>query len=120
MEDIKAQRQKLPIDRVAEENIYQELKAQYDSAKQTGYGYRHESDLDTIFRRQAGILAAGGLKSVYEIGTQPVERSSVIEVGSRRPDYQLIQNRHQLYKMFINLVMIIITSQGIVKAPLKE
>jgi hypothetical protein len=102
MEDIKAQRQKLPIDRVAEENIYQELKAQYDSAKQTGYGYRHESDLDTIFRRQAGILAAGGLKSVYEIGTQPVERSSVIEVGSRRPDYQFtepsstIQNVYKL------------------------
>jgi hypothetical protein len=102
MEDIKAQRQKLPIDRVAEENIYQELKAQYDAAKQTGYGYRHESDLDTIFRRQAGILAAGGLKSVYEIGTQPVERSSVIEVGSRRPDYQFtepsstIQNVYKL------------------------
>jgi hypothetical protein len=102
MEDIKTQQQKLPIDRVAEENIYQELKAQYDSAKQTGYGYRHESDLDTIFRRQAGILAAGGLKSVYEIGTQPVERSSVIEVGSRRPDYQFtepsstIQNVYKL------------------------
>jgi hypothetical protein len=102
MEDINTQQQKLPIDRVAEENIYQELKAQYDSAKQTGYGYRHESDLDTIFRRQAGILAAGGLKSVYEIGTQPVERSSVIEVGSRRPDYQFtepsstIQNVYKL------------------------
>jgi hypothetical protein len=102
MEDIKTQQQKLPIDRVAEENIYQELKAQYDAAKQTGYGYRHESDLDTIFRRQAGILAAGGLKSVYEIGTQPVERSSVIEVGSRRPDYQFtepsstIQNVYKL------------------------
>jgi hypothetical protein len=102
MEDIKTQQQKLPIDRVAEENIYQELKAQYDSAKQTGYGYRHESDLDTIFRRQAGILAAGGLKSVYEIGTRPVERSSVIEVGSRRPDYQFtepsstIQNVYKL------------------------
>ena len=102
MEDINTQQQKLPIDRVAEENIYQELKAQYDAAKQTGYGYRHESDLDTIFRRQAGILAAGGLKSVYEIGTQPVERSSVIEVGSRRPDYQFtepsstIQNVYKL------------------------
>jgi hypothetical protein len=102
MENIKTQQQKLPIDRVAEENIYQELKAQYDSAKQTGYGYRHESDLDTIFRRQAGILAAGGLKSVYEIGTRPVERSSVIEVGSRRPDYQFtepsstIQNVYKL------------------------
>ena len=88
MEDIKTQQQKLPIDRVAEENIYQELKAQYDAAKQTGYGYRHESDLDAIFSRQAGILAASGLKSLYDIGTRPVERSSVIEVGSRRPDYQ--------------------------------
>jgi hypothetical protein len=88
MEDIKAKQQKLPIDRVAEKNIYEELKAQYDSAKQTGYGYRHESDLDAIFSRQAGILAAGGLKSVYDIGTRPAERSSVIEVGSRRPDYQ--------------------------------
>jgi hypothetical protein len=88
MEDIKTQQQKLPIDRVAEENIYQELKAQYDAAKQTGYGYRHESDLDTIFRRQAGILAAGGLKSVYEIGTRSVDRSSVIEAGSSRPNYQ--------------------------------
>jgi hypothetical protein len=88
MEDIKAKQQKLPIDRVAEKNIYEELKAQYDSAKQTGYGYRHESDLDAIFSRQAGILAAGGLKSLYDIGTRPAERSSVIEVGSRRPDYQ--------------------------------
>ena len=82
MEDIKAQRQKLPIDRVAEENIYQELKAQYDSAKQTGYGYRHESDLDTIFRRQAGILAAGGLKSVYEIGTRDVDTFVTLKQGS--------------------------------------
>jgi hypothetical protein len=82
MEDIKAQRQKLPIDRVAEENIYQELKAQYDSAKQTGYGYRHESDLDTIFRRQAGILAAGGLKSVYEIGTRDVDTFVTLRQGS--------------------------------------
>jgi hypothetical protein len=82
MEDIKAQRQKLPIDRVAEENIYQELKAQYDSAKQTGYGYRHESDLDTIFRRQAGILAAGGLKSVYEIGTRDVDTFVTLKKGS--------------------------------------
>jgi hypothetical protein len=70
MEDIKAKQQKLPIDRVAEKNIYEELKAQYDSAKQTGYGYRHESDLDAIFSRQAGILAASGLKSVYDIGTR--------------------------------------------------
>jgi hypothetical protein len=82
MEDIKAQQQKLPIDRVAEENIYQELKAQYDSAKQTGYGYRHESDLDTIFRRQAGILAAGGLKSVYEIGTRDVDTFVTLKKGS--------------------------------------
>jgi hypothetical protein len=82
MEDIKTQRQKLPIDRVAEENIYQELKAQYDSAKQTGYGYRHESDLDTIFRRQAGILAAGGLKSVYEIGTRDVDTFVTLKQGS--------------------------------------
>jgi hypothetical protein len=82
MEDIKTQQQKLPIDRVAEENIYQELKAQYDSAKQTGYGYRHESDLDTIFRRQAGILAAGGLKSVYEIGTRDVDTFVTLKQGS--------------------------------------
>jgi hypothetical protein len=82
MEDIKTQQQKLPIDRVAEENIYQELKAQYDAAKQTGYGYRHESDLDTIFRRQAGILAAGGLKSVYEIGTRDVDTFVTLKQGS--------------------------------------
>jgi hypothetical protein len=82
MEDIKTQQQKLPIDRVAEEKIYQELKAQYDSAKQTGYGYRHESDLDTIFRRQAGILAAGGLKSVYEIGTRDVDTFVTLKQGS--------------------------------------
>ena len=88
MEDIKAQQQKLPIDRVAEKNIYEELKAQYDAAKQTGYGYRHESDLDAIFTRQAGILAASGLKSVYDIGTRSVDRSSVIEQGSSRPYYQ--------------------------------
>jgi hypothetical protein len=82
MEDINTQQQKLPIDRAAEENIYQELKAQYDAAKQTGYGYRHESDLDTIFRRQAGILAAGGLKSVYEIGTRDVDTFVTLKQGS--------------------------------------
>jgi hypothetical protein len=100
MEDIKAKQQKLPIDRVAEKNIYEELKAQYDSAKQTGYGYRHESDLDAIFSRQAGILAAGGLKSVYDIGTRPVERSSVIEVGSRRPDYQYGEPKETIGNVF--------------------
>jgi hypothetical protein len=100
MEDIKAKQQKLPIDRVAEKNIYEELKAQYDSAKQTGYGYRHESDLDAIFSRQAGILAAGGLKSVYDIGTRPVERSSVIEVGSRRPDYQYGEPKETINNVF--------------------
>ena len=100
MEDIKAKQQKLPIDRVAEKNIYEELKAQYDSAKQTGYGYRHESDLDAIWRRQAGILAAGGLKSVYDIGTRPVERSSVIEVGSRRPDYQYGEPKETINNVF--------------------
>jgi hypothetical protein len=100
MEDIKAKQQKLPIDRVAEKNIYEELKAQYDSAKQTGYGYRHESDLDAIFSRQAGILAAGGLKSLYDIGTRPVERSSVIEVGSRRPDYQFAEPKETINNVF--------------------
>jgi hypothetical protein len=100
MEDIKAKQQKLPIDRVAEKNIYEELKAQYDSAKQTGYGYRHESDLDAIFSRQAGILAASGLKSLYDIGTRPVERSSVIEVGSRRPDYQYGEPKETIGNVF--------------------
>jgi hypothetical protein len=102
MEDIKTQQQKLPIDRVAEENIYQELKAQYDAAKQTGYGYRHESDLIPFSADKREYLLLAVLKSVYEIGTQPVERSSVIEVGSRRPDYQFtepsstIQNVYKL------------------------
>jgi hypothetical protein len=82
MEDIKAKQQKLPIDRVAEKNIYEELKAQYDSAKQTGYGYRHESDLDAIFSRQAGILAASGLKSVYDIGTRDVDTFVTLKKGS--------------------------------------
>jgi hypothetical protein len=76
---------KPPIGRDAEETIYQELKRQYEVANENGFGYRHESDLDAIWRRQAGILAASGLKSVYDIGTRPVERSSVIEVGSHRP-----------------------------------
>jgi hypothetical protein len=82
MEDIKAKQQKLPIDRVAEKNIYEELKAQYDYAKQTGYGYRHESDLDAIFSRQAGILAASGLKSVYDIGTRDVDTFVTLKKGS--------------------------------------
>jgi hypothetical protein len=79
---------KPPIDRDAEENIYQELKKQYEVAKENGFGYRHESDLDTIFRREAGILAAGGVKSIYDINTREIERSSVIEAGSQRPMYQ--------------------------------
>jgi hypothetical protein len=115
MEDIKAKQQKLPIDRVAEKNIYEELKAQYDSAKQTGYGYRHESDLDAIFSRQAGILAAGGLKSVYDIGTRPVERSSVIEVGSRRPDYQFTEPKETINNVFKrgdNYYYDVVDSQG--------
>jgi hypothetical protein len=79
---------KPPIGRDAEETIYQELKRQYEVANENGFGYRHESDLEAIWRREAGILAASGVKSLYDIGTRPVERSSVIEVGSRRPDYQ--------------------------------
>jgi hypothetical protein len=67
------------IDRDAEETIYQELKRQYEVANENGFGYRHESDLEAIWRREAGILAASGLKSIYDIGTRSVDRSSVIE-----------------------------------------
>jgi hypothetical protein len=79
---------KPPIDRDAEETIYQELKRQYEVANENGFGYRHESDLEAIWRREAGILAASGVKSIYDIGTRSVDRSSVIEAGSSRPDYQ--------------------------------
>jgi hypothetical protein len=79
---------KPPIDRDAEETIYQELKRQYEVANENGFGYRHESDLEAIWRREAGILAASGVKSIYDIGTRSVDRSSVIEVGSSRPNYQ--------------------------------
>jgi hypothetical protein len=79
---------KPPIDRDAEETIYQELKRQYEVANENGFGYRHESDLEAIWRREAGILAASGLKSIYDIGTRSVDRSSVIEAGSSRPNYQ--------------------------------
>jgi hypothetical protein len=90
------------IDRDAEETIYQELKKQYEVANENGFGYRHESDLEAIWRRQAGILAASGLKSIYDIGTRSVDRSSVIEVKSSRPNYQFteagapIQNVYKL------------------------
>jgi hypothetical protein len=93
---------KPPIDRDAEETIYQELKRQYEVANENGFGYRHESDLEAIWRREAGILAASGVKSIYDIGTRSVDRSSVIEVESRRPDYQYgepsstIQNVYKL------------------------
>jgi hypothetical protein len=79
---------KPPIDRDAEETIYQELKRQYEVANENGFGYRHESDLEAIWRREAGILAASGVKSIYDIGTRSVDRSSVIEAGSSRPNYQ--------------------------------
>jgi hypothetical protein len=79
---------KPPIDRDAEETIYQELKRQYEVANENGFGYRHEDDLEAIWRREAGILAASGVKSIYDIGTRSVDRSSVIEVGSSRPNYQ--------------------------------
>jgi hypothetical protein len=79
---------KPPIDRDAEETIYQELKRQYEVANENGFGYRHESDLEAVWRREAGILAASGVKSIYDIGTRSVDRSSVIEVGSSRPNYQ--------------------------------
>jgi hypothetical protein len=79
---------KPPIDRDAEETIYQELKRQYEVANENGFGYRYESDLEAIWRREAGILAASGVKSIYDIGTRSVDRSSVIEAGSSRPNYQ--------------------------------
>jgi hypothetical protein len=79
------------IDRDAEETIYQELKRQYEVANENGFGYRHESDLEAIWRRQAGILAASGLKSLYDIGTRSVDRSSVIEAKSSRPNYQFTE-----------------------------
>jgi hypothetical protein len=79
---------KPPIDRDAEETIYQELKRQYEVANENGFGYRYEGDLEAIWRREAGILAASGVKSIYDIGTRSVDRSSVIEVGSSRPNYQ--------------------------------
>jgi hypothetical protein len=79
---------KPPIDRDAEETIYQELKRQYEVANENGFGYRYEDDLEAVWRREAGILAASGVKSIYDIGTRSVDRSSVIEVGSSRPNYQ--------------------------------
>jgi hypothetical protein len=91
---------KPPIGRDAEETIYQELKRQYEVANENGFGYRHESDLEAIWRREAGILAASGVKSLYDIGTRPVERSSVIEVGSRRPDYQYGEPKETINNVF--------------------
>jgi hypothetical protein len=79
------------IDRDAEETIYQELKRQYEVANENGFGYRHESDLEAIWRREAGILAASGVKSIYDIGTRSVDRSSVIEAKSSRPNYQFTE-----------------------------
>jgi hypothetical protein len=69
---------KAPIDKDAEETIYQELKTQYDLAAEGGYKYKHESDLDEIFRSEAAKLAAGGVKSIYDIGTRETERSSTV------------------------------------------
>jgi hypothetical protein len=91
---------KPPIGRDAEETIYQELKRQYEVANENGFGYRHESDLEAIWRREAGILAASGVKSLYDIGTRPAERSSVIEVGSRRPDYQYEEPKETINNVY--------------------
>jgi hypothetical protein len=90
-----------PIDRDAEETIYQELKRQYEVANENGFGYRHESDLEAIWRREAGILAASGVKSLYDIGTRSIDRSSVIKSGSTRPDYQVKENpSYNIQKVF--------------------
>jgi hypothetical protein len=92
---------KPPIDRDAEETIYQELKRQYEVANENGFGYRHESDLEAIWRREAGILAASGVKSLYDIGTRSIDRSSVIKSGSTRPDYQVKENpSYNIQKVF--------------------
>jgi hypothetical protein len=89
------------IDRDAEETIYQELKKQYEVANENGFGYRHESDLEAIWRREAGILAASGVKSLYDIGTRSIDRSSVIKSGSTRPDYQVKENpSYNIQKVF--------------------
>jgi hypothetical protein len=89
------------IDRDAEETIYQELKRQYEVANENGFGYRHESDLEAIWRREAGILAASGVKSLYDIGTRSIDRSSVIKSGSTRPDYQVQENpSYNIQKVF--------------------
>jgi hypothetical protein len=92
---------KPPIGRDAEETIYQELKRQYEVANENGFGYRHESDLEAIWRREAGILAASGVKSLYDIGTRSIDRSSVIKIGSTRPDYQVKENpSYNIQKVF--------------------
>jgi hypothetical protein len=88
------------IDRDAEETIYQELKRQYEVANENGFGYRHESDLEAIWRREAGILAASGVKSIYDIGTRSVDRSSVIEAESSRPNYQFTEAGAPIQKVY--------------------
>jgi hypothetical protein len=89
------------IDRDAEETIYQELKRQYEVANENGFGYRYEDDLEAVWRREAGILAASGVKSLYDIGTRSIDRSSVIKSGSTRPDYQVKENpSYNIQKVF--------------------
>jgi hypothetical protein len=89
------------IDRDAEETIYQELKKQYEVANENGFGYRYEDDLEAVWRREAGILAASGVKSLYDIGTRSIDRSSVIKSGSTRPDYQVKENpSYNIQKVF--------------------
>jgi hypothetical protein len=107
---------KPPIGRDAEETIYQELKRQYEVANENGFGYRHESDLEAIWRREAGILAASGVKSLYDIGTRSIDRSSVIKSGSSRPDYQVKEdpnlNIQNVRKYGDNYYYDVVDSQG--------
>jgi hypothetical protein len=83
---------KAPIDRNAEETIYQELKTQYDLAAEGGYKYKHESDLDEIFRSEAAKLAAGGVKSIYDIGTRETDTFLTLSKGNNTESGNRIAN----------------------------
>ena len=69
------------------DRLTQQLKNQYNNAKgASGYKYKNENELDSIFRGQAAKLAANGINDISDVGYKEVEQSDFIKSAEKRGD----------------------------------
>lgn len=56
-----------------------QLADQYEKQKAAGFSYPNEEELPKFFRAQAAKLAANGVTSIYDVGTQERETEKIID-----------------------------------------